>query len=337
MPAARMLKEPVKRTRTALKTLVAHARSALSAHVQRASSDAAVNFFNKRQEFIGKVLPKNMWGDRIFGQMLFFASHRRRPTESMRFNDVLYRIKTTSEIVDPLRVFVTDKEFVKLYISAVAGNNYNVPTLGLIRNRADIQSYEYPPVCCIKPTHLSGHYIIRQQGEPIDRSRIDRWCDESHYIYLREANYKTLRPKVIVEELLDAQSFIEYYCFCYMGIPKLFFVSVDHAIGKKRILFDAQWNELSYSLGFPRSPQKLQKPGNFEEMLRVAHKLSSPFSFVRIDFYSDGCKCYVGEITNCHASAMQAFVPAGAEQEASALVFGNMEGAVEAQAMADPL
>jgi hypothetical protein len=91
------------------------------------------------------------------------------------------------------------------------------------------------------------------------------------------------------------------------------------------VLFDAQWNELGFSLGFPKAFQKIPKPRNLEKMLLVAQKLSSPFSFIRIDFYSNGSVCYVGEITNCHASAMQAFVPVGAEQEASKLVFGRLK------------
>src|SRR5262245_27451738 len=151
--------------RAKLKALVAHIKSAIFARIREALSDAVVGCFNKRREFLKKVLPKNAWGDRIFGKLLFFASHRRLPTDFMRFNDVLHRIKTTSDIIDPLRVFVTDKEFVKIYINAVAGTDSNVPTLGIVRNRADVQSYDFPTVCCIKPTHLSGHYIIRKNGE----------------------------------------------------------------------------------------------------------------------------------------------------------------------------
>jgi hypothetical protein len=322
-----VLKKTVMGTGAKLKSLVAHPRSAIFARIKEALFDAAVGCFNKRQEFLKKVLPKNAWGDRVFAKLLFFASHRRLPTDSMTFNDVLYRIKTTFDIIDPLRVFVTDKEFVKIYVAAVVGNDHNVPTLGIIRNRADVQNYDFPPVCCIKPTHLSGHYILRKHGEPIDRGKIERWWDESHYINLREANYRSLRPKGIVERLLDADSFIEYYCFCYMAVPKLIFVSVDHTIGKKRALFDAQWNELGFSLGFPKASQKIPKPRNLEKMLLVAQKLSSPFSFIRIDFYSNGSMCYVGEITNCHASAVQAFVPVEAEQEASKLVFGKTQEA----------
>lgn len=314
-------------TRARLKSIVAYTKSVILARIREAISDAAVGSFNKRRELLKTVLPKNAWGDRVFAKLLFFASHRRFPTDSMTFNDVLYRIKATFDIIDPLRVFVTDKEFVKIYVAAVVGNDHNVPTLGMIRNRVDVQNYDFPPVCCIKPTHLSGHYIIRKHGEPIDLSRIDRWWDESHYINLREANYRSLKPKVIVESLLDADSFIEYKYFCYMAVPKLIFVSVDHTIGKKRVLFDTQWNELSFSLGFPKPSQKIPKPRNLEKMLHVAHKLSSPFNFIRIDFYSNGSMCFVGEITNCHASAVQPFIPAGAEQEASELVFGKTQGA----------
>src|SRR5262245_40202088 len=147
MAVAAMLRKTVMGTRAKLKSLVAQPKSAMFARIRKALSDAVVGCFNKRQEFLKKVLPKNPWGDRIFGKLLFFASHRRLPTDSMRFNDVLHRIKTTSAIIDPLRVFVTDKEFVKIYVKAVVGNDYNVPTLGMITNRADAQSYDFPPIC----------------------------------------------------------------------------------------------------------------------------------------------------------------------------------------------
>src|SRR5262249_54252237 len=87
--------------------------------------------FWKHNAWLKRLLPENRWGDRVYGFLLFYASHRRRPNNSMTFNDVLYRIKTTDKILDPLRVFITDKEFVKLYIKAVVGDEYNVPTLAV--------------------------------------------------------------------------------------------------------------------------------------------------------------------------------------------------------------
>ena len=41
----------------------------------------------------------------------------------------------------------------------------------------------------------------------------------------------------------------------------------------------------------------LPKPDNFEEMLRIAKKLSRPYYFSRIDLYNIKGKVYFGEIT----------------------------------------
>jgi hypothetical protein len=66
----------------------------------------------------------------------FVRFHKRLPNKSMSYNDVLHRIKTSDDILDPLRVFVTDKEFLKLYVRAVVGDAYVVPTLDVIKSKA---------------------------------------------------------------------------------------------------------------------------------------------------------------------------------------------------------
>ena len=91
----------------------------------------------------------------------------------MTFNDVLYRIKTTDEILDPLRVFVTDKEFVKLYVKAVIGDEYNVPTLAVLRSIDEVRAYSFPPQCCIKATHSCDKVIVRRDSGPIDYNKIE--------------------------------------------------------------------------------------------------------------------------------------------------------------------
>jgi len=46
------------------------------------------------------------------------------------------------------------------------------------------------------------------------------------------------------------------------------------------------------------------------------------FSFVRVDLYSNGEKCLVGEITNCSENAGGQFIPKSGEQVASNMSFG---------------
>ena len=41
-------------------------------------------------------------------------------------------------------------------------------------------------------------------------------------------------------------------------------------------------------------------------MIFADEKLSKDFNFIRIDLYSDGESCLVGEIKNCHAAGSKA-------------------------------
>jgi len=49
----------------------------------------------------------------------------------------------------------------------------------------------------------------------------------------------------------------------------------------------------------PEIPHYIQKPKNFDKMISLAEKLSSPFEYVRIDFYitDEDDKIYFSEYT----------------------------------------
>jgi len=271
---------------------------------------------------IRRHLPFNRLGDRIYSTLLFIECHERPPNSSLTFNDILFHIKISDEIIDPLRVFVSDKEFVKLYVKAVVGEQYNVPTIDVIRSVGTVDDYVFPSDCCIKPTQASGDLIIRRNGDQIDRNRIKRWFNINYYRKHREANYKTLKPKVIIEPLIFNNSNIEdYKFFCFNGVPKLIQVDIDRYIDHKRMFFDASWNELDFSISYPKANKQHNKPNNFLEMLDVATRLSAGFGFIRVDLYSDGTSCLLGEITNCHGSATERFIPLLGERKASDIIF----------------
>jgi hypothetical protein len=165
--------------------------------------------------------------------------------------------------------------------------------------------------------------ILRRAGEPVDRERVKGWFAIDYYRLNREANYKGLHPKVIVEPLLFGDSNVmDYKIFCWRGVPKMVQVDVDRYIDHRRKYFDAAWNELDFSLIYPRTDKLIERPANLDRMLDVAARLAAGFSFVRIDIYSDGASCLVGEITHCAEGAGGRFVPPQAEATASKLIFG---------------
>jgi hypothetical protein len=279
---------------------------------------------------IKRFLPENRLGDRIYAYVLFVLDHGLRPKSQMLFNDVLYKIKTSDEILDPLRLLVSDKELLKLFVTAVVGDQFNVPTIDVIRDVSVVDDYEFPPRCCIKSTHGNMQIIFRLDGEPVDRELIKSWFSYNQYRNgNRGANYKTLRPKVIVEPLVfDRSSIEDYKVFCLNGVPKMIQVDFDRSSGHKRRLFDCDWNPLDYSLSIPNFPGDIPKPANLDLMLDLAKKLSARFGFVRIDLYSDGISCKVGEITNCHGGARRKFIPRDGEIGASMLIFTGSFGQI---------
>jgi teichuronopeptide biosynthesis TupA-like protein len=240
----------------------------------------------------------------------------------MLWNDVWFRIKTSNEIEDPLRVFVSDKEQVKEYVRNTIGDRYNVPTIAVLRSPAEVDTFDFPARCAIKPTHASTHVCLRSHGEPIDRERIKKWFSLNYYHSGRERNYRSLQPKVIVEPLIfDTTNVEDYKIFCWNGVPKFVMVDIDRHINHTRKIFDPQWNEQDFSMTYPRASGVLPKPATLEEMISIARTLSASFSFVRIDLYTDGRQVLVGEITNCSANASAPFLPPSAEQSASARMF----------------
>jgi len=274
---------------------------------------------------LSHLLPENRAVDRLYHHLLFLWKHGRLPRRDARlWNDMWFRVKTTDEILDPLRVFVTDKEFVKEYVRDTVGERYNVPTLGVLTSAEQVDGFDFPEKCCIKPTHASAEVIFRTHGEPIDRARIKAWFGLNYYFKSREPHYRRLTPKVIVEPLIfDSVNVEDYKIFCYGGEPRIIQVDVDRFTDHRRKFFDADWNELDFSIIYPRALRPIAKPETLREMLQVAGALSKPFSFVRIDLYTDNNSVYVGEITHCSDNAGGIFLPKSAEETASRYMFGQ--------------
>lgn len=274
-----------------------------------------------RARIVGPKVPLDRLGDRMCAYMLFVLNHRRTPTDRLLLNDVLYWIKTTDEIVKPLRVFVSDKELVKFYIRDTVGDRYNVATLAVLRRSDEATTYPFPANCCIKATHASGATILRRGGSAVDRRVIRDWFSLNYYMVEREANYRDLPPKVIVEPLLaDRPDDLNYKIFCWRGEPKLVQVGLIQKYHDPRRYFDTEWNEIVPDGVEGRT---VSPPERLDEMLWLARELSQPFDLVRIDLYSLPDVVLVGEITNCHWSAGDRFRNFAFEQRLSQVVFSS--------------
>ena len=271
------------------------------------------------------ILPKNKIVDNVLSYIYFLRTQHRIPLYKRQLiNDELYKIKTGSEIENPLRVFTSDKEYVKVYVKAIVGDKYNVETIKVLRSKTDVDNYEFPTRCCIKPTHASGRFIIRRNGENLPIEEIKQWLDINYYHDSQERNYKNLIPKIIVEPLVfDSENIEDFKFFCYFGKVKFIQIDLNRNSNHTRKFYTIDWNPLDFTINFPLSNREIKKPSCLKEMINVCEQLSSHFSLVRVDLYTNNSRFIVGEITHCAEGGVGRFMPRESEYTASKLLFSD--------------
>lgn len=271
----------------------------------------------------GRMLPAGSFGDDLFAWMHFVMELGRLPSERMLFNDVLYRLRVGGGLADPLRVAVTDKEHVKQFIDGRLGRGHSVPTLAILRSLQEVAAFEFPARCCIKPTHLSGRVMLRVAGEAVETTLLRRWLGTDYYRRSRQANYRGLVPKIIVEPILyDDPNLTDYKFFCVGGEPRMIQVDFDRATAHRQQLFDLDWRPLGFGMSHPRADGSRPPPATLSRMREAARRLAAPFDLVRVDFYTDGTEFHVGELTNCPSAGTVRFRQPGSETAVSRLLFG---------------
>ena len=142
-----------------------------------------------RKSLMRRFLPKNLWGDRIYGRYIFRRGLGRDPEfRPVKFNDHLFALKTSGACYDPLIQFVTDKEYAKLYVAATVGKEYVTETYHILRSKEDLKEFSVDRFPCIlKPTHSSGEVLVCIDSfSPLDREKLDNWFSVNHYERSRE-------------------------------------------------------------------------------------------------------------------------------------------------------
>lgn len=215
----------------------------------------------------------------------------------------MFAIRTSGVLYDPLRQFVTDKEYAKLYVAATVGTRYNIRTFRILRTKEDVDTLELDRFPCVfKPT--SGNEMVHVCAGPADlppRDTLRQWLGVDFYAKSREQNYRYLRQKIIVEEFFSEDGRTPatlYRIHCFHGRPGVVQVDSGGFADLARTTYDLNWNELPVSeVPYPR--RRHPKPPTFDEMLDLAARLSAPFDYIRVDLYAVKTDLRVGELTNC--------------------------------------
>lgn len=230
--------------------------------------------------------------------------------------------KTYTEKLQWLKLFYrndkmpicTDKYNVHEYLTEL-GYKYLLNELIGVYDNANAINFETLPDCfVIKATHgCSSNLICKNKSEldwPKWKRIINTWLDLNVYAFGREWNYKNITPRIIVEKLIEHQPLIDYKFMCFNGKAKYLQINNDFEGVHYVDFYDIDWNRVQFTYNkFRKSNHVLPKPAQFDEMKKLAEKLSAPFPYVRVDFYNPPNKIIFGELTFFPGSGLLPLIP----------------------------
>lgn len=211
---------------------------------------------------------------------------------------------------------LVDKYDAKEYVKGIIGEKYIIPSYGVWDNFEDIDFDALPNQFVLKTTHDSGWIIICKDKSKFDkeatRKKVAASMKHSLYSYHREYPYKDLKPRIIIEKLMEEEgghSLKDYKFFCFDGEVKMLFIATDRPVDTRFDFFDRDFNHLPFKQGHPLASKPINKPEGFEEMITIAEKLSKGIPHVRVDLYNINGKIYFGELTFFHFGGTVPFKP----------------------------
>lgn len=260
--------------------------------------------------FVAGLIPDKLYVKMTFKGKLGYKLNLDNP---QTFNEKLNWLKLNNR--NPIYTQMADKYAVKSIVKDIIGEQYVVKNLGVWDKFDDIDFSKLPNKFVIKCTHDSSGAIICRDKNTFDfiqaKKQIDFVLKMNYFYACREWPYKNIKPRVIVDELLDDHSGKElndYKFWCFNGRPVYMYCTVKT---KKDSIFenfyDMDFNVVNIDHNYPRRVPEFEKPTDFEKMKELAAKLSKGNPFVRVDFFYIEGKIYFGEYTFYDWAGLQPF------------------------------
>lgn len=220
---------------------------------------------------------------------------------------------------------LVDKYEVKKYVEGRIGKKYVIPALGVWDSFDEIAFEQLPEQFVLKCSHdVGGAVICRDKtsfNKKVARRKIMKSLKRDYYKLTREWAYKEVPHRIIAEPYIAGEGGSEpttYRFFCFNGDVKHVLTYVNETKDRRIDLYDRSFHRLPVANGASNARKADKKPKEFDEMKRLASRLSRGFCQICIDFYNVSGRIYFEKMVMFHGSGFMEFEP-----EEWDLIFGE--------------
>ena len=238
-------------------------------------------------------------------QYRYITHHKLNLKNPIRYTEKLQYLRLKVYPKNDLVSKCASRDGVREYLKEINEEDKLIPIYGIFDRFDDIDFSKLPDQFVMKCTHASGfNYLVKNKDE-LDikklRKMFNKFLKTDYGKKTVEPHYSKIKPRIIIEQAITDLSSLpdEYKIHVFNGKAKYLYLVTGRGKDIKYNNYYIDWtpfNEAQFN-GWDTSEEQLKKPEQFDDMVKFAEKIASPFPFVRVDLYLINNKIYFSEMT----------------------------------------
>ena len=238
-------------------------------------------------------------------QYKYIAHHKCNLKNPTRYTEKLQYLRLFVYPKNQLVINCAGRALVRDYVKEKGFENTLIPIYGIFDRFEDIDFDKLPDQFVMKCTHACAFNFICYDKSKIDkealRKKFNKWLKTNYGKKTVELHYAKIKPQIIIEKLLQEKGKlpIEYKIHVFNGKARSMYVVTSRGIDIRYNNYYIDWTPFDGSQfnGWKKTDYPLDKPSNWDDMVKMAETLAEPFPFVRVDLYDIDGKIYFSEMT----------------------------------------
>ena len=238
-------------------------------------------------------------------QYKYITHHKCNLKNPTRYTEKLQYLRLFVYPKNQLVINCAGRALVRDYVKEKGFENTLIPIYGIFDRFEDIDFDKLPDQFVMKCTHACAFNFICYDKSKIDkealRKKFNKWLKTNYGKKTVELHYAKIKPQIIIEKLLQEKGKlpIEYKIHVFNGKAKSMYVVTSRGIDIRYNNYYIDWTPFDGSQfnGWKKTDYPLDKPSNWDDMVKMAETLAEPFPFVRVDLYDIDGKIYFSEMT----------------------------------------
>ena len=238
-------------------------------------------------------------------QYKYITHHKLNLKNPTRYTEKLQYLRLYVYPKDPLVVQCAGRVGVRDYVKNAGFEKNLIKIYGVFDKFDDIDFDKLPDQFVMKCSHACAFNFICKDKSQINlqelRKKFNKWLKTNYGKKTVELHYAPIKPQIIIEELLQENGKLptEYKIHVFNGVAKSMYVVTSRGIDIRYNNYYIDWTPFDGSQfnGWKKTEYPLDKPANWDDMVKMAEALAKPFPFVRVDLYNINGKIYFSEMT----------------------------------------